>query len=122
MHMTYAHTSHERTSVESPPRVAERMVAEAAVAAAAARPPAVDLQPLAAMATASERPARVGVGTGERGLQGGRAEGSLRLSAGGSCAHLLTPRRGSYPWDTHQGVEPRCHQQELVARTASGWV
>ena len=40
-------------------------MAAAAVAVMAARPPAVDLWPLAAMAAASERPARVGEGTGE---------------------------------------------------------
>ena len=62
MHMTYAHASHERTSLGLPPRAVERMVAEAAVEAVAAWHPAVDLWPLAAMATASERPARVGVG------------------------------------------------------------
>ena len=72
MHMTYAHASHGRTSVGSPPRAAERSVVEAAVAAVAARPPAVDLRPLATMATASERPARVGVGTGERAGRKGR--------------------------------------------------
>ena len=66
MHMTYEHTSHERTSVESPPRVAERMVAEAAVAAVAARPPAVDLRPLAAMARRASDLQGWEVGTGER--------------------------------------------------------
>ena len=79
MHGTHAHAPHERTSLMTPPQTVETSVAVAA--AAAARPPAFYRRPLAAMATTSERPARVGVGTGERGLRGGRAEGSLSSSS-----------------------------------------
>ena len=81
MHSTHAHALHKRTSLRTPPRAAERSMAVVMAATAAARPPTVDLRPLAAMAATSERPARVGVGTGERGLRGGRAEASLSSSS-----------------------------------------
>ena len=58
-----------------PSQAAERLIAAAAMAAVAARPPAVDLRPLAAMEMAIKRPARVGVGTGQyvaAGWLGGR--------------------------------------------------
>ena len=76
MHSTHAHALHKRTSLRTPPRAAERSMAVVMAATAAARPPTVDLRPLAAMAATSERPARVGMGTGQyvaAGWLGGRA-------------------------------------------------
>ena len=50
MHSTHAHALHKRTSLRTPPRAAERSMAVVMAATAAARPPTVDLRPLAAMA------------------------------------------------------------------------
>ena len=52
-------------------------------AAAAARPPTVDLRPLAAMAATSERPARVGVSTGQYVAAGWLGERVAELEVSG---------------------------------------
>ena len=73
MHSTHAHALHKRTSLPTPLRAAERSMAVIMAATAAARPPTVDLRPLAAMAATSERPAMVGVSTSQsrgRGVAG----------------------------------------------------
>jgi len=63
-------------------------MAAATAAAAAARPPTVDLPPLAAMAATSERPARVGVSTSQYVAAG-------RL--GGRGSEFERPRGGRAP-------------------------
>ena len=73
MHSTHAHALHKRTSLPTPLRAAERSMAVIMAAAAATRPPTVDLRPLAAIAATSERPAMVGVSTSQsrgRGVAG----------------------------------------------------
>ena len=52
-------------------------------ATAAARPPTVDLRPLAAMAATSERPARVGVSTSQCVAAGWLRERVAELEASG---------------------------------------
>ena len=64
MHSMRAHALHKRTSVGTPWRAAERFVAAAAAMAAAPRAPVVVPQPSLATAATSERPERVGEGTG----------------------------------------------------------
>ena len=65
MHGTYAHEPHQRTSLEVPPRAAERLMAAAAVVAARPRPLVVEPRPSVAKAATHERPERVGVATGQ---------------------------------------------------------
>ena len=92
MHGTYAHALHKRTSLPKSPRAAERSMAVIRAATAAARPPTVDLRPLAAMAATSERPARVGVSTSQYVATGwlGERVTEFELSA---ATHVPTPRR-----------------------------
>jgi len=56
---------HKRTSLEAPPRAAERLTAVAADVEASPRPRAVEPRPLVAKVATSERPVRVREGTGE---------------------------------------------------------
>ena len=83
MHSTHAHALHKRTSLPTPPRAAERSMAVIMAATAAARPPTVDLRPLAAMAATSERPARVGVSTGQYVAAGWLGERVAELEVSG---------------------------------------
>ena len=64
MHGTYARELQQRTSLGTPIPAAKRAVAAAVVAAATAQRPVVQQQPMAAMAAQSERPVRVGMGSG----------------------------------------------------------
>ena len=94
MHSTHAHVLHKHTSLPTPLRAAERSMAVIMSATAAARPPTVDLRPLAAMAATSERPARVGVSTSQyvaAGRLGGR--GSEFERPRGGRAPLATVKR-----------------------------
>ena len=90
MHSTHAHALHKRTSLPTPLRAAERSMAVIMAATAAARPPTVDLRPLAAMAATSERPARVGVSTGQYVAAGWLGERVAELEVSGP---RLTLRR-----------------------------
>jgi hypothetical protein len=95
MHSTHAHALHKRTSLPTPPRAAERSMAVIMAATAAARPPTVDLRPLAAMAATSERPARVGVSTGQYVAAGWLGERVAELEVSGRPRTL--PRGHSGP-------------------------
>ena len=64
MHSMRARALHKRTSVGTPRRAAERLVAAAAAMAAAPWTPAIVPLPSLATAATSERPERVGEGTG----------------------------------------------------------
>ena len=63
MHSMQACAVHKRTSVGTPRRAAERLVAAAAAMGAAPRTPAVVPLPSIATAATSERPERVEEGT-----------------------------------------------------------
>ena len=70
MHTAHAHMPHKRTSLEAPPRVAERLVAAAAAVAACPRPLSVVPRPSVAKAATIERPVRVEEGTGQHVVAG----------------------------------------------------
>ena len=70
MHAAYAHAPNERTSLEAPPRAAERLAAAAAAVAAYPRPPAVEPRPSSFMAATVERPVRVEEGTSQHVVVG----------------------------------------------------
>ena len=75
VHRSYADAPHKRTSVGTPPRAAERVVLAAAGAGAPPRPASIEPRPLAAAATTTERPVRLGECTSEHvtvGQLGGR--------------------------------------------------
>ena len=83
MGSTHACEPQKHTSLEAPPRAAERTVAASAAVAVRPRPPVIDLRPLAAMAATSERPARVGVSTGQYVAAGWLGERVAELEVSG---------------------------------------